>query len=89
MLNQIEGVSCVEPAGALYAFPKLDRARFNIVDDERFVLDLLRKEKILVVQGSAFNISDPDHFRLVFLPTATDLRQAIGRIGSFLASYRQ
>ena len=89
MLNEIEGVSCVEPAGALYAFPKLDRARFNIVDDERFVLDLLRKEKILVVQGSAFNISDPDHFRLVFLPTATDLRQAIGRIGSFLASYRQ
>ena len=89
MLNDIDGVSCVEPAGALYVFPKLDRARFNIVDDERFVLDLLRKEQILVVQGSAFNIGDPDHFRLVFLPEPAELRQAIARIGDFLANYRQ
>ncbi len=89
MLNQIEGVSCVEPAGALYAFPKLDRERFNIVDDERFVLDLLRKEKILVAQGSGFNIDTPDHFRLVFLPRADELTRAIARIGDFLASYRQ
>ena len=89
MLNQIEGVSCTEPAGALYAFPRLERERFNIVDDERFVLDLLRKEKILVVQGSAFNIDTPDHFRLVFLPRADDLRGAIARIGDFLATYRQ
>ena len=89
MLNQIEGVSCVEPAGALYAFPKLDRQRFNIQDDERFVLDLLRKEKILVIQGSAFNLDDTDHFRLVFLPQADELRNAIARIGEFLATYRQ
>ena len=89
MLNQIEGVSCVEPAAALYAFPKLDRQRFNIHDDERFVLDLLRKEKILVTQGSAFNIDDTDHFRLVFLPQPDELRNAIARIGNFLASYRQ
>ena len=89
MLNQIEGVSCVEPAGALYAFPKLDRQRFNIQDDERFVLDLLRKEKILVIQGSAFNLDDTDHFRLVFLPQADELRNAIARIGEFLANYRQ
>ena len=89
MLNQIEGVSCVEPAAALYAFPKLDRQRFNIHDDERFVLDLLRKEKILVTQGSAFNINDTDHFRLVFLPQPDELRNAIARIGNFLASYRQ
>ena len=89
MLNQIEGVSCVEPAGALYAFPKLDRQRFNIQDDERFVLDLLRKEKILVIQGSAFNLDDTDHFRLVFLPQADELRNALARIGEFLASYRQ
>ena len=89
MLNQIEGVSCVEPSGALYAFPKLDRERFNIVDDERFVLDLLRQEKILVIQGTAFNLDTPDHFRLVFLPQPDDLRHAIARIGDFLASYRQ
>ncbi len=89
MLNQIEGISCVEPAGALYAFPKLDPARFNIIDDERFVLDLLRKEKILVTQGSAFNVDDTAHFRLVFLPQPDELRHCIVRIGEFLASYRQ
>ena len=89
MLNQIPGVSCVEPQGALYAFPKLDKARFNIVDDERFVLDLLRKEKILVVQGTAFNLDTPDHFRLVFLPQGDELTRAIARLGDFLSSYRQ
>ena len=89
MLNQIDGVSCVEPAGALYVFPKLDSARFHIVDDERFVLDLLHKEKILVVQGSAFNLPTKDHFRLVFLPRAEELATAIARLGDFLATYRQ
>ena len=89
MLNQIEGVSCVEPGGAFYVFPRLDRERFNIVDDERFVLDLLRQERILVVQGSAFNIDAPDHFRLVFLPRAEDLTHALVRIGDFLSTYRQ
>ena len=80
MLNQIPGVSCVEPKGALYVFPKLDKARFNITDDERFVLDLLRKEKVLVVQGSAFNLDTPDHFRLVFLPRGDELTGAIARL---------
>ena len=89
MLNQIDGVSCVAPGGALYVFPKLDRDRFRIDDDERFVLDLLRKEKILVVQGSAFNMPTPDHFRLVFLPRAQELATAISRIADFLARYRQ
>ena len=89
MLNEIDGVSCVAPGGALYVFPKLDRDRFRIDDDERFVLDLLRKEKILVVQGSAFNMPTPDHFRLVFLPRAQELATAISRIADFLARYRQ
>ena len=89
MLNEIDGVSCVAPGGALYVFPKLDRDRFRIDDDERFVLDLLRKEKILVVQGSAFNMPTPDHFRLVFLPHAQELATAISRIADFLARYRQ
>ena len=89
MLNQIPGVSCVEPKGALYVFPKLDRERFNIVDDERFVLDLLQKEKILVAHGSGFNLDTADHFRLVFLPRADELTGAIARLGDFLSSYRQ
>jgi alanine-synthesizing transaminase len=89
LLNQIEGVSCTLPKGALYLFPKLDPRRFNIQDDERFVLDLLRQEKILVVQGSGFNWPEPDHFRMVFLPREEELIEAIARLGEFLASYRQ
>lgn len=89
LLNQIDGVSCVKPKGALYLFPKLDRGRFNIQDDEQFAYDLLRKEKILVVQGTGFNWPEPDHFRIVFLPHVDELRDAIMRIADFLASYRQ
>lgn len=89
MLNAIEGVSCVKPRGALYLFPKLDVRRFNITSDERFTLDLLRQEKILVVQGTGFNWPEADHFRIVFLPRVEDLEHAIGRIEHFLHSYRQ
>jgi alanine-synthesizing transaminase len=63
--------------------------RFNISDDEKFVLDLLRQEKILVVQGSGFNYPDPDHFRIVFLPRTDELASAIDRIGHFLHRYQQ
>lgn len=89
LLTDIEGVTCVKPRGALYLFAKLDTDRFNIIDDERFVLDLLRRERILVVQGSAFNWPRPDHFRIVFLPHPEDLRDAIGRLRRFLQQYRQ
>jgi alanine-synthesizing transaminase len=89
MLNAIDGVSCVKPMGALYLFPKLDVRRFNITSDDRFTLDLLRQEKILVVQGSGFNWPRPDHFRIVFLPHVEDLEQALGKLERFLHSYRQ
>jgi len=89
MLNAIDGVSCVKPKGALYLFPKLDVQRFNIVDDQRFVLDLLQQEKILVVQGTGFNWPEPDHFRIVFLPREEDLQYAIERLEHFLQTYRQ
>ncbi|EGJ74959.1 putative aminotransferase AlaT [Streptomyces sp. Tu6071] len=88
-LNEIPGVSCVKPKGALYAFPRIDPAVHPIVDDERFVLDLLLREKIQVVQGTGFNWARPDHFRILTLPYADDLESAIGRIGRFLAGYRQ
>jgi len=84
MITQIPGVSCVKPRGALYMFPRLDPARFPIKDDEKFVFDLLEQEKILLVQGSAFNIKDKNHFRIVFLPSADVLQQAISKIGRFL-----
>ena len=87
-LNEIPGVSCVKPQGALYAFPRLDPAVHEIHDDEKFVLDLLLREKIQVVQGTGFNWPRPDHFRIVTLPHADDLDAAIVRIGRFLAGYR-
>lgn len=89
LLNEIPGVSCVKPRGALYLFPKLDVRRFNIHDDERFALDLLRQEKILIVHGSGFNWPEPDHFRIVFLPRVEDLEAGLQRLGHFLANYRQ
>jgi alanine-synthesizing transaminase len=89
LLNDIDGVSCVKPMGALYLFPKIDTKKFNITNDEQFVLDLLIKEKVLVVQGSGFNWPKPDHFRIVFLPHEEDLTEAIGRIDKFLSTYRQ
>jgi alanine-synthesizing transaminase len=88
LLNEIEGVSCVEPRGALYCFPRLDTEMFGIVDDEKFVLDLLRAKKILVTHGTGFNWFEPDHFRLVTLPDVDLLTEAIGRIEEFLATQR-
>jgi alanine-synthesizing transaminase len=87
LLNEIPGVSCVKPAGALYAFPRLDPAMYPISDDEKFVMDLLLQERLLVVQGTGFNWPRPDHFRIVTLPRVADLEEAIGRIGRFLSTY--
>ena len=88
LLNEIPGVSCVEPRGALYCFPKLDPDVYHIKDDEQFVIDLLRAKKILVTHGTGFNWFEPDHFRLVTLPDLDTLTEAIGRIGDFLATLR-
>jgi alanine-synthesizing transaminase len=87
-LNEIPGVSCVEPRGALYCFPKLDPEVYHIKDDEQFVLDLLRAKKILVTHGTGFNWFEPDHFRLVTLPDLEVLTDAIGRISDFLSTLR-
>jgi alanine-synthesizing transaminase len=89
LLNDIPGVSCTKPNGALYLFPKLDQKKFKIKDDQRFVLDLLMDKKILVVQGTGFNWHSPDHFRVVCLPRVDELTIAINKIGNFLDSYSQ
>lgn len=86
-LLRIPGVTCVEPKGALYVFPRLDPEVYPIKDDQQFVLELLRTQHVLVVQGSGFNWPTPDHLRIVTLPRADDLTEAIGRIGEFLADY--
>ena len=89
MLTEIPGVSCVKPKGAMYLFPKLDPKMYPIKDDEQFMLELLKEEKVLLVQGSGFNWPHPDHFRVVFLPHENDLAEAIGRIARFLEQYRR
>ncbi|RIK15300.1 MAG: aminotransferase [Acidobacteria bacterium] len=89
MLSAMPGVSVVEPRGALYVFPRLDPEVYDIRDDEKFVLDLLEQEKILVVHGRGFNWPTPDHLRIVTLPWGADLRAALERMGNFLVGYQQ
>ncbi len=88
LLNEIPGVSNVEPMGALYCFPRLDPEVYPIEDDEAFVIDLLRSKKLLVTHGTGFNWPRNDHFRLVTLPVAHVLEEAIGRIAEFLETRR-
>lgn len=89
LLTRIPGVTCVKPKGAIYMFPRLDPEMYPVADDQKLILDLLEKEKILLVQGSAFNISDTQHLRIVFLPTADVLQQAISKIERFLGRWAQ
>ena len=88
-LTSIPGVTCVRPDGALYLFPRLDPEVHEIHDDSRLVYDLLVSEHILLVQGTGFNWPTPDHLRIVTLPEARVLAEAVERMGNFLASYRQ
>lgn len=87
-LNDIPGVSCVKPKGALYLFPKLDPKVYPVEDDEQLVLELLRSKQILLIQGSAFNWPKQDHMRIVFLPRKEEMANAIDKLGDFLKKYR-
>jgi alanine-synthesizing transaminase len=89
LVNSIPGLSVVVPQGALYCFPRVDVKRFNITDDEKFMIDLLREQRLLLVHGTGFNWPEPDHFRIVFLPDTTTLTDALRRLGTFLDHYRQ
>ena len=89
LMTAIPGVSVVKPQGALYMFPRLDPKLYPIVDDQQFAYELLAEEKVLIVQGTGFNHTDTQHFRLVFLPHVDDLEEALGRIARFLDSYRK
>lgn len=88
-LNDIPGISAVKPKAAFYIFPKIDVKKFNITNDERFALDLLREKRILVVHGGGFNWKEPDHFRVVYLPRIEDLKEAMGKMTDFFATYQQ
>jgi alanine-synthesizing transaminase len=86
-LEAIPGVTCVRPKGALYVFPRLDPKMYPIADDRQFILEFLRDQHVLVVQGTGFNWPRTDHLRIVTLPHAEDLTTAIGKLGTFLESY--
>jgi len=88
LLTAIPGVTCVKAQAALYMFPKLDLRMYPIANDQDFAYSLLDQEKVLIVQGTGFNWGEHDHFRLVFLPNADDLTEAVGRIARFLEGYR-
>lgn len=88
-LEKIEGLTCVKNQAAFYVFPRLDIKRFNISSDKQFAMDLLHKKHILIVPGSGFDWTTPDHFRIVMLPDAERMAQAIRDIGDFLKDYRQ
>lgn len=88
-LNDIPGVSAVKPKAAFYIFPKLDIKKFNILNDEKFAIDFLREKKVLIVPGSGFNWSSPDHFRIVYLPQLSVLEKSMDGLKDFLAHYHQ
>ena len=87
LLTAIPGVSCVKPQSAMYLFFKLDESVYPVDNDENFVLELLKKERLLIVQGSAFACKDTQHFRIVFLPDQDMLIRAMERLSNFLLSY--
>ena len=89
LISAIPGVSCHKPQAALYMFPRLDPAVYPIEDDRQFFMQVLRATRVMLVQGSGFNMPDNQHFRIVFLPHEDELREAIGRLAQFLEHYRQ
>ena len=88
-LNAIDGITAVKPKAAFYIFPKMDVKKFNITDDEQFALDLLHEKHILITRGGGFNWHEPDHFRIVFLPSMRVLHEAMGELADFFEHYRQ
>ena len=88
-LNDIPGISVVKPKAAFYAFPKIDTKMYNIKDDEQFALDFLRQKQVLLVHGGGFNWGEPDHFRIVYLPRLSVLKDSMEALADFLKGYRQ
>ncbi|HFI0235570.1 pyridoxal phosphate-dependent aminotransferase [Streptococcus suis] len=88
-INEIPGLSAVKPKAGLYVFPKIDRDMYRVDDDEQFVLDFLKQEKVLLVHGRGFNWKDPDHFRIVYLPRVDELAEIQEKMTRFLAQYKR
>ena len=84
MLNAIDGISCVKPEGAFYAFPRLHMQQ----SDAHFVAELIKETGVVVVPGSGFGqVPGTQHFRVVFLPNEQILEKAYKAIGDFYQKY--
>ncbi len=88
-LNDIPGITATKPQAAFYIFPRIDTKKFNITDDGKFTLDLLREKKILLTCGTGFHWEKPDHFRVVYLPEVRVLENATDKLADFLKDYKQ
>lgn len=88
-INDIPGLSAVKPKAGLYVFPKIDQTMYRVDDDEQFVLELLKQEKVMLVHGRGFNWKDPDHFRVVYLPRVEELAKVQEKITRVLQQYRR
>ncbi|MGW4948527.1 pyridoxal phosphate-dependent aminotransferase [Actinoplanes sp. NPDC004185] len=88
-INEIPGVDCVRPAGALYLFARLDPEVHKIRDDQKMIIDLLEQQLMLLSHGTGFNLPTPDHLRMVFLAPVDVLDDATDRLRRFLETYRQ
>lgn len=88
-INDIPGLSAVKPQAGLYIFPKIDQEMYRIDDDEEFCLRLLKQEKVMLVPGKGFNWNQPDHFRIVYLPTVEELGDVQEKITRVLRHYKR
>ena len=88
-INDIPGLSAVKPQAGLYIFPKIDQEMYRIDDDEEFCLRLLKQEKVMLVPGKGFNWNQPDHFRIVYLPTVEELGDVQEKITRVLSQYKR
>ena len=88
-VNEVPGLSAVKPTAGLYLFPKIDREMYRIDDDEQFCLELLKQEKVMLVPGKGFNWTEPDHFRIVYLPRVEELAEVQAKLTRVLSQYRR
>ena len=88
-VNEVPGLSAVKPTAGLYIFPQIDREMYRIDDDEQFCLELLKQEKVMLVPGKGFNWTEPDHFRIVYLPRVEELAEVQAKLTRVLSQYRR
>ncbi|HGD2698505.1 TPA: pyridoxal phosphate-dependent aminotransferase [Streptococcus agalactiae] len=88
-INEIPGLSAVKPNAGLYLFPKIDTDMYRIDNDEEFVLNFLKQEKVLLTHGRGFNMNTADHFRIVYLPRVDELTGLQEKMARFLSQYKR